>query len=516
VVFVSDPAAVHKDGLPGTTGISAPGLPLLAEPGFTAKISPFIGQPVTMGDLGKIAEAVTGWYKDHDQPFMSVTIPPQNITGGTVQVVVSQYRVGAVKPEGNQWFSSDMLVGESGLAPGQTLTLNGLQDSVERLNANPFRSVNTVFQPGAEPGTTDVILKTEDRLPLHLYASFDNAGTANLGRGEWGVGANWGNAFGLDQQVAYQYTRSISTRFDAHSLNWNAPLPWNDRLVIFGSYEEERPNAGPALDENGKSGQAGVRYAHSLPTVTLADGVGLSGDIQAGYDFKTTNNNLEFGGARVFANTVEVDQFPLIYNGIETDIYGETVLANQFVYSPGGMTGGNTNAAFRAALPHSSADYVYDKITLTRTTMLPAKFSWVMRVTGQVANGNLQSSEQLTDGGVGSVRGYYTDAAIGSEGVLVSQEIRGPAISLAKLFNQEWSIVDQTQFGVFWDYGHVSQVDAVPDQVNSAALSSTGIDLHLALDRYVDLRFDVGWQLRAAPGADSRSTFSDIAVTVGY
>jgi hemolysin activation/secretion protein len=168
LVFVSEPAAVQKEGLPGATGISAPGLPLLADPAFTAKISPFIGQPLTMGGLGKIAEVVTGWYKDHDQPFMSVTVPPQNISGGTVQVVVSQYRVGAVKPDGNTWFSSDMLVRESGLQPGQNLTLNGIQEGITRLNSNPFRSVNTVFQPGAEPGTTDVVLKTEDRLPRQL------------------------------------------------------------------------------------------------------------------------------------------------------------------------------------------------------------------------------------------------------------------------------------------------------------------------------------------------------------
>jgi hemolysin activation/secretion protein len=516
LVFIPDPAALHKEGLPGVTGISAPGLPLLAGPDFAAKLSPFIGQKLTLGDIGKIAETVTGWYKVHDQPFMSVTVPPQNITSGVIQVVVTQYRIGAVKAEGNEWFSSDLLVRESGMQPGQTLKLIDVQDGLVRLNGNAFRSVSTVFQPGAEPATTDIILKTEDRLPLRLYASFDNAGTANLGRGEWGVGANWGNAFGLDQQIAYQFTRSISTRFNAHSLSWTAPLPWNDKLLIFGSYEEETPDIGPDLDEAGKSGQAGLRYVHPLPSVILADGVGLSGDVQAGYDFKTTNNNLEFGGLQVFATTTEIDQFPLIVDATETDPYGETNLANQFVFSPGGITTGNTDKAFRAALAHSSADYVYDKVTLTRTTTLPAKFSWVARVTGQVANGNLQSSEQLTDGGPGSVRGYYTDAAIGSEGVLISQEIRTPSISLSKLLNQTLPVDDQAQFGAFWDYGHVSQVTAVPDQVNSATLSSLGLDLHLTLDRYFDLRFDVGWQLRAAPGADGRSTFSDIAVTAGF
>jgi hemolysin activation/secretion protein len=115
-----------------------------------------------------------------------------------------------------------------------------------------------------------------------------------------------------------------------------------------------------------------------------------------------------------------------------------------------------------------------------------------------------------------SVRGYYTDAAIGSEGVLVSQEILTPGLSLAKLLNQRLPVEDLAQFGAFWDYGHVSQVDAAPDQVNSATLSSLGVDFHLTLDRYADLRVDTGWQLRSAPGATDRSVFTDIAITVGF
>ena len=516
VVFVAGPEALHKEGLPNATGVSAPGLPLLADPAFAARITPYIGGKATMGDLNKIGETVTAWYKEHDQPFVSVTIPPQNITAGTVQVVVVPYRIGAVKPEGNEWFSSALLVRESGLKTGQTLTLGGVQEGLERLNGNPFRTVNTVFQPGEDTGVTDVILKTEDRLPLRLYATFDNAGTANLGRAEWGIGANWGNAFGLDQQVSYQFTRSFSARFNAHSVSWTAPLPWNDKLVIFGSYEEEKPAAGTAFDEDGNSGQASLRYVHPLPALSLGQGIGLSHDIQIGFDFKSTNNNLEFGGIQVFASAVEVDQFPIVYEATETDGWGQTALENTLVLSPGGITGGNTDAAFRASDPRSGAAYVYDRIGLTRTTSLPAKFSLVTRVVGQLADGNLQSSEALGLGGIASVRGYYTDTAISSEGVLVSNEIRGPAVSLAKVLGQKLPVDDQLQLGAFWDWGHVSQVDAVPDQLNSATLSSLGLDLHITLDRYADFRIDTGWQLRSAPGTSDRSVFTDIAIVVGF
>jgi hypothetical protein len=42
------------------------------------------------------------------------------------------------------------------------------------------------------------------------------------------------------------------------------------------------------------------------------------------------------------------------------------------------------------------------------------------------------------------------------------------------------------------------------------------IALHLTLDRYTGRGFDVAWQLRAAPDSDHRSTFTDIAIAIGF
>jgi hemolysin activation/secretion protein len=158
-------------------------------------------------------------------------------------------------------------------------------------------------------------------------------------------------------------------------------------------------------------------------------------------------------------------------------------------------------------VPHSSAGYVYDRLELTRITMLPARLSWVEHLVGQIANGNLQYSEQLGAGGPTSVRGYYTDTAIASDGILASQEVRLPAITRSQ---------DQLQFGVFQDWGHVQQPDAIAQRLNHASLSSAGVDGHLTIGRYVDLRLDVGWQLRPAPGSNDRGSFTDIALTVGF
>ncbi|MGH9354727.1 MAG: ShlB/FhaC/HecB family hemolysin secretion/activation protein [Terriglobia bacterium] len=512
VVFVPKLDASTKAGLPSnaTSSIAAPGLPLLADPGFTRQVKPFLGQPLTLADLHEINQLAAKWYRAHGQPFVSVTVPPQNVSTGVVQVLVTEYKVDNVTVKGNRHFSSSLLRSESGIAPGETLTLPGVQRDLNWLNANPFRTVTTVFEPGGTPGETDVVLKTQDRLPVRVYSSFDNAGVRSLGLGEWSAGATWGNAFGLDQQLSYQFTRSTSGRYDAHALSWTIPLPWRDRLLIFGSYEGARPDVGANFGENGQSGQASLRYVHIFPGLSW-----LTQDVQIGYDFKATNNNLEFGGLRVFANQIDVDQFPVIYEAAATDPYGQTTFENQLVMSPGGMTGANNSSAFETALPGARADYTYDRIGVTRVTRLPKRFSLVSRVMGQVSTRNLMYSEQLGAGGPGSVRGYYTDTALGSEGALLSQEIRGPALSFSRLFRNNSWVKGEMQPGVFWDYAHVSQAQPVPNEVSEADLSSIGLDLHLVASRYFNFNFDMGWQLHRAPGAGNRVALGDFSTVAG-
>jgi len=532
VVFVSGMGALQQAGLPadsaGPTGVGVGGLTMLDDPAFTAQMAPFVGHPLTFADLQEITIRATNWYRAHGRPFVAIIVPPQNINSGVVQVVVAEYRLGSITVAGNQWFSSALLRRESGLTQGQTLTLPGVQDDLDWLNQNPFRSVNTLFQPGTETATTDVVLQTEDRLPVHVYAGFDSAGVPSLGRGEWNVGGVWGNVGGLDQILGYQFTHSLSGRYDAHSLSWTVPLPWRDKLLVFGSYATETPDIGTVFGETGTSGQASIRHVHPLPRLTFSATVELTGTLQIGYDFKTTNNNLEFGGLQVFASHAEIDQFPLIYDATLIDPYGQTAFQNQFVFSPGGVTGANNTTAFQANVAGATADYIYDRIGVTRTTILPSGpaegFSWTARAIGQVANRNLLYSEQLGAGGMDSVRGYYTDAALGSEGVLVSQEIRAPVVSFAELLHLKTPVTDQVQLGVFWDYGHVVQVQPIAGAVNAgdqgaayaADLSSLGVDLHAVLNRYVDVKFDLGWQLRALPGTDKRGAFGDVAVVVGF
>ncbi len=370
------------------------------------------------------------------------------------------------------------------------------------------------------------MLQTQDRLPLRVYAGYDNTGTPVLGHDRWNLGFNWGDAFGLDQQFSYQFTssddfwhsretlpgRPDNPSFTAHAVSYVAPLPWRDKITIFGSYDEAVPRLGPDLGVTGISGQASIRYILSLP-----HGPAVAQQLQFGYDYKTSNNNLEFGGTVVSAVTTEIDQFPLEYDLSVTDAFGQTGVQNSFVFSPGNLTGGDKDALFQAqsASPFAKARYIYDTLRLTRTTRLPGDASWVMRVVGQATDRDLLPSEQLGAGGYDSVRGYDERVANGSEGLLLSEELRTPAFSLAKLVTGH-GIDDQAQLLAFWDYGSVREKQLVPGNTTSVSLESVGMGMRYAITRYLDFRLDYGWQLRKLPGAPTRGKMGHIGITLSY
>ncbi len=529
LVLVDVPAKIMMNGV-AMPGITIENLPLADMPELRAQLAMFLDKPLTFGGMRQITQVIAAWYAAHNHPFVDVVFPAQDIDSGTVQAVVTEFHLGQLRTEGNRWFSTPLLESYVRTKPGDTIDMAKLNEDLGLLNQNPFRKVTIAAEKSATEGDTDLILKTEDRFPVRVYGGYDNTGTAALGYDLWNLGVNWGNAFGLDQQLSYQFTSSSSfwlhlfnnsqpATMKAHTFTWLIPLPWRDKISLFGNFTQTEPRAGPDLGLTGLSGQASGRYILALPGFDLpyfGAGTHIGQDLQFGYDFKSTNNNLSFGGEEVSNVTTVIDQFPVTYDLAIDHLFGQAVISNNFVFSPGGMAPFNTTALFQeqANSPFAAANYVYDTLTITETTRLPFNASWVMRVTGQLADHNLLPTEQLGLGGATSVRGYHERTANGSEGVLLSQELRSPPFSpLARFVPPEFA--DQMQLLLFWDYGSVRDVHVTPGTPASVQLSGAGAGLRYALSRFLSVNLDYGRELLRPPGAKTLNNVLHVSVTLG-
>lgn len=214
-------AADHRVQSPVTQAaqgaITAQGLPLL-DVSFLAGFLTDLGRPMTFGRLAQIRRAVVQRYREAGQPLVDVYVPEQDVSGGVVRIAVASYRLGKVIARGNRYFSDRLLTGEMPLTSGESISEAEVTSGLALLNLNPYRTVDVVYTPGAAEDSTDVVLETQDRLPLRLSAGYDNAGVSQLGRDRFFAGIDYGNLFGLDQEIGYQLTTN-SDLFDGRRIS---------------------------------------------------------------------------------------------------------------------------------------------------------------------------------------------------------------------------------------------------------------------------------------------------------
>lgn len=491
LVLVKDVDAVVRNGLMDVRGVHVSELPLLDRPEFKARLARHLGRPLTKAGRVEILDEIALYCRKRGQPFVDVSILPQDVTDGVLQVLVLQARVGTVRVIGNRWFRSANTAGQMRSKAGDPLDVQSISEDLDWLNRNPFRQVDLVYVKGAEFGQANLLLKQRDHFPLRVYGGYDDSGTRQTQNDRLSVGGDWGNVFGGDGVAGYQFLTSPDLRsFRAHSGSFTQPLPWRHVLTVFGSYADLKAKLPQPFDLGGYNWQASARYEVPLRNVG-----GYRHSLTAGFDYKQTNNNLTFGGVSVFGVAADVAQWSLGYGSRLKDGFGETTLRATGVFSPGGFTPHNRSGDFRTSRADSRARYAYGKLELNRTTHLPAEFMLVNLLTLQQSDANLLPSEQLGFGGFDSIRGYDTRVFNSDSGFIVTAEIRSPGLRGLSALPAVEGFPDKWQMLAFVDYGAGRNHLRLPGERAETKLLGVGPGLRYTVSSHVSFRADYGWQL---------------------
>jgi len=513
LIFVDHPDKVVAGPL-DSTGVKINrdgGLALLDTPEFHGIVEPYLGGPVSMRRLNEMAREIVLLYRADDQPVVNVSIPEQDITGGVVQVVVTEGRVGAVQVDTRGWFDPCVLAGKTCISTGDPIYQSMLMEDLRYLNRNPYREVDLRLTPGDAYGETDVIFDVRDRRPISAYLGYEDSGNQSTGLERGIYGLHWGNAFGLDHSTGYQYTASADFfDLEAHTGFYSIPL-WNrDELVIYGSYATLHAELPPPFDADGFAWEAAFRYYYDLYPGMCCPRDCLQRRLIFGFDFKRSNSDLRFGQHAVFASIADIAQIVVGYDSTLQDGWGTRALGVDLYVSPGGFSTFNNDADFDVLQPGASAEYIYARAYYERTVGLPWYLSLYGKLTGQAAESNLLASEQLGYGGYNSIRGYDMRLVNGDSGWLLNVELRTDPI----YFNPA-SRCHELQFLAFFDYGDARRHNPPPGVPGAVDLSSVGLGLRYSIHQLLTLRADYGWQLtEAAPGLglDSRVHLGAVAM----
>jgi len=469
----------------------------------------YLGKPVSESALEGVIKDIINAYRATDYPLVDAYLPEQNITGGKLQIVIREAVLGEVTVEGAKHSKPEYLLKQIRARKGERINGSILGRDIDWLNTNLGRRVDLVYERGADDGTSDVILKTDDLYGFAAYTSFGNTGVAATGLEEWAAGFNLPNILGTEQSFGYNFGSDYDLdNLYAHSIVYEVPFPWRHRLQFIGAYVLSNTTGGGGLGVDGESIQTSIDYKMYPPMLFGKHRQNLS----LGWDFKSTNTDILFGGESVSATSAEVFQYRIGYDVTLDDDHGYTRFDAGFAYSPGDITGGNNDTDFDALRAGSTAHYHYYTGGVERYVTLPAEFALILRANGQIADDRLISTEQILAGGYRSVRGLDENVARGDSGWTGSVELHAPPFSLSKMEGEKF---DKNSLYAFYDSARLyssGSLAAEPDQ----GLDTLGLGLNCRLGEHASLRTSYGWVLDSSGVNNPGSGKFHFGLTVSF
>lgn len=465
-----------------------------------------IGKPMTLRSINQLSGDIIREYRKAKQPIVDVVIPEQRITGGTLHLIVTETRIGAVKVKPGCYFDvASVSKWVACTRPGDRLVEPKIERDLFWMNQNPFRRVSVDFEKGAAPGTTDVIYEVKDIRPIRFYTGVDDSGVSTLNYGRFFAGFQYGNVLGQGGTLGYQYTGDEDfSLLEAHSVNFNQPLNRQYSWQSFGSWAGVRPDVGLGLTQDGESYQTGGSLVQHLVRNRQQQE-----NVSIGYDFKSTNNNLEFDGAQISDSRADLFQLRFGYDNrirFDADQF-QSIRADAFVGPGGGITGDHSAAAFNTIRPGASPDYVYARLRYERADLLRQRWLLNTRMTGQAASERLLFSETLGLGGFDSIRGFDQRAYNADHGFVANVEL-GPR---TWRWGDEQNPRSLRAYG-FVDLGNGYVDDALVGEDAYTFAMSSGVGARYFFSDRLIARFDYGVAIEEIENTD-RSDRAHFGVT---
>jgi hemolysin activation/secretion protein len=446
---------------------------LLPPAAIEAAVYGFLGPGRTAEDVEHARAALEKLYQSRGYATVSAEVPVQRVADGVVVIHVSERRVGRLRVTGSRYFRlSDIKAGAPSLAEGRVPNLDDVKRDILALNQWPDRAITPVLKPGRAPDTVDVDLQVADHLPLHGSLELNNRQSADTTplrvAGSLSYGDLWqrGDSATVFFQVAPQRTADAL----AYSASYLFHVP-GSKISILASYFRSDSNvtAVGSTDVVGKGDIIGARVL--IPVA--ADGETVQ-TFSVGADNKRFGQDITVSGS---ASKVPIEYTTLAASYQATWI-GDAATTNAILGLVAGLRPlSNSNYAFQINRKDAEPSFFDVRLSADRLQELPAGLQGFARAQAQLSREPLVPNEQLSLGGLDSVRGYRESEVLGDVGGSLQLELRSPELA-EKLGGTP---VNNLRLHTFYDVGRSGVYLPVYPQYHDSLLSSVGAGVRVRL-----------------------------------
>lgn len=450
-------------------------------------VYPFLGQQRTVADVESARVALEAAYRDAGYGTVVVDTPEQRIVDGLVTLQVVQAPVARLRVVGSKYFSQGRILDKvPALAEGAVPNFKLATEQLAAVNRSADRRVTPLLRPGKAPGTTEVDLTVEDKLPLHGSLELNNKYSANTTQSRLLASLRYDNLWQREHSIGLQFQTSPEDTSQVKVFSGSYTVPMGSGLLVFSAIRSNS-NTVAGVGDIAVFGRGSI---YGLRSVMVLEGSETwAHTLTLGADYKDFKESVTVG-------TTEGDDTPIHYLPLSA-IYAASVTDKQGSWQAGGGLVLavpdllSRDSQFAKKRYQAQSYFSILKFDVARTQSLPYNLTLVGKLEGQFSSQPLISNEQFVAGGADSVRGYLDATAVGDKGLRGSIELRS-----GNLARDSWPWVAGLRVHAFAEGAGLWINSPLPKQQVRFGLLSTGLGLRLQAREFASMALDVGWPLR--------------------
>jgi hemolysin activation/secretion protein len=424
-------------------GFKFKGGTLLTDAQLQDVVKPWTNRQVAFSELKDVTIAIQNRYAI-DGRIAQANIPPQDIDDGLILIEITEGKLGSVivepldptkkirvNPKVANLYLATRVDGSS------YIDTKPLARGLALLNELPGIRATGELEPGTNPGESNYRVRLSDGPFLGGQLAVGNYGSLSTGAQQLTANLSLNNLSGFGDQLTLDAIQSLGSTYG--QLGYSLPVGHDGwRVGVQGSYLNYQTLSSWSAFQT----QGGATTVGANATYALWREQGNNASLRFSFDNRSYSNNqlgVNISDYQINALSAGVsgniaDSSKSLVNYSLAAIYGNLTINNQ------------TQASQDLSGPLTAGSYLKLSVNISRTeelSVLP-NTTWLVSLSGQLANRNLNSSEQIYMGGPYAVRAYPVAQGGGSQGFIFTNELQ-------HRLNDNW------QLGAFADVGCVQQ-----------------------------------------------------------
>lgn len=453
-------------------------------------VAPYEGQMLTLFEIYDVADRITHYYRTHGYLLASATVPEQKVSSGVITLEVIEGKLGAIEVQGNDHYKTSFVEWQlNEVKIGEALRTEPLERELLLLNDMPGLDARAVVQPGAEYGTSDLVVETDDQLADGALR-LNNYGRESIGEARLEGDAGLNSLLGYGDRLEFNGVYAEADLLHYGRVGYSIPVTaYGTRLgVYYASYDYsvDSKKLGALfslLDIDGEGDNFGASVLHPFwrsRTKNLYFGIAFDRTV-------TTQDESTFGTQS--KADIGVGIFTALFNYLAPD--------NSFS-TAGWALSTNFDKNKRdplTLLPENNAQTAKLQLDFSHYRTLYQQLALYARFSGVASVDPLVDLEQFRIGGPTNVRAFPSSELAGDSGYFVSAELQYPVTFVPSV---------NMLFKAFVDNGRVYRKNHNLIGVEkSESLTGVGVGLQTFAYRHYQVDLSLAYPLGAHEASDN-------------